>query len=452
MLIRFNVKNFMSFKEEVEFSCLPGKATRLGYHKIEKEGIEVLKLGAIYGANASGKSNLIKSIQVLKTLILEGELNDLLEGKKFKLSDKNLREPIEFSIEFMANSLLFYYEIAVDSNIVNYEYFQCQKENKEVFSFTRKLIDNRIKIIFSGNDVSMQNNLTLIDVIEKNLLQPQQLLLTFLSKLKENDFSMFVETAINWIDLGLVIIFPFTKTNMLVQKLDENSDLKHFTDNLIKTLSSGIIKTRIEKINIQEIDSSLFSPEYQKDFDTLSKDPDKIIRRPLENSSDEIILKNEGGVVYEKRLLFESQNDEGKDVSFKFNEQSDGTKRLIEYIPAWYSLQKFESTFIIDEIERSIHPLLIRELISKFSFSEDSKGQLIFSTHETLLLDQDFFRTDEIWLTEKDISGVSRIYSLAEFKEHNTIDIRKGYLNGRYGGVPFLGDLDSFNWRLLDES
>ena len=100
------------------------------------------------------------------------------------------------------------------------------------------------------------------------------------------------------------------------------------------------------------------------------------------------------------------------DVEFKINEESDGTRRLLEYLPAWDELIKIEATYIIDEIERSIHPLIIKELVDKFSKDESTKGQLIFSTHESNLLDQEVFRTDEIWFTEKNISGATKVYSL----------------------------------------
>ena len=90
--------------------------------------------------------------------------------------------------------------------------------------------------------------------------------------------------------------------------------------------------------------------------------------------------------------------------------------------------------------------MIVKELVSKFSFDNKTKGQLIFSTHESNLLDQEILRTDEIWFAEKNTNGATRLYSLSDFKEHNTIDIRKGYLNGRYGAIPFLGNLKDLNW------
>lgn len=127
-------------------------------------------------------------------------------------------------------------------------------------------------------------------------------------------------------------------------------------------------------------------------------------------------------------------------------EESDGTVRLLDLVPAFRDLVQKKKVYFIDEIERSLHPLLIKNLIKKFSEDKDTKGQLIFTTHESNLLDQDIFRQDEIWFAEKDNTGSTDLYSLSSFKEHKTIDIQKGYLSGRYGSIPFLGNLQDLNW------
>ena len=139
-----------------------------------------------------------------------------------------------------------------------------------------------------------------------------------------------------------------------------------------------------------------------------------------------------------------------KSVLFDLDEESDGTVRLLDFVPAFRSVISKQKVFVIDEIERSIHPLLIKELVQKFSLDPNSKGQLIFSTHESNLLDQKIFRQDEIWFAEKNKDGSTDLYSLNDFKEHKTIDIQKGYLNGRYGSIPFLGNLQDLNWHDYD--
>jgi len=139
-------------------------------------------------------------------------------------------------------------------------------------------------------------------------------------------------------------------------------------------------------------------------------------------------------------------SDKNAFIEFYLNEESDGTNRLLDYIPAFQDMIFRNKVYIIDEMERSIHPLLIKELISKYSLDNNTKGQLIFTTHESNILDQEILRQDEIWFIEKDKKGRSDMYPLSEFKEHHTKDIKKGYLNGRYGAIPFLGNLKDLNW------
>jgi len=123
---------------------------------------------------------------------------------------------------------------------------------------------------------------------------------------------------------------------------------------------------------------------------------------------------------------------------------------LLDFVSHFYDIIFEGKTIIIDEIEKSLHPLIIKELIRKFSHEKNTNGQLIFTTHESNLLDQDIFRQDEIWFAEKDKDGCTDLYSLSDYKEHNTIDIRKGYLMGRYGAIPFLGNLKDLNWHAYD--
>lgn len=167
-----------------------------------------------------------------------------------------------------------------------------------------------------------------------------------------------------------------------------------------------------------------------------------------------IIHPNSKPVAIAHKIDIDSNfNQYAKEIMYSFNvgeEESDGTIRLLDFIPAFKDMVSEKKVYVIDEIERSIHPLLIKELINKFSNDDKTNGQLIFTTHESNLLDQEIFRQDEIWFVEKDKNGCSDIYSLSDFKNHHTIDIRKGYLTGRYGSIPFLANLQDLNWHKYD--
>ena len=164
---------------------------------------------------------------------------------------------------------------------------------------------------------------------------------------------------------------------------------------------------------------------------------------------DELVLVKENDTIWAKTLKVEHSSG-NLSAFFNLEEESDGTVRLLDFVPAFKNLIYSEKVYIVDEIERSIHPLLIKELIKKFSLDKKTRGQLIFTTHESNLLDQEIFRQDEIWFVEKDLNGSTDLYSLSDFKEHKTIDIRKGYLSGRYGSIPFLGNLEDLKWHKYD--
>ena len=117
-----------------------------------------------------------------------------------------------------------------------------------------------------------------------------------------------------------------------------------------------------------------------------------------------------------------------------------------EYMPFLYSITHRNKVYVVDEIERSMHPIMIKELIKKLSESDSAKGQLIFTTHESSLLDQDIFRPDEIWFAQKDVEQATQLYPLSDFNIHKTANIENGYLNGRYGGIPFLSNLHDLHW------
>ena len=148
----------------------------------------------------------------------------------------------------------------------------------------------------------------------------------------------------------------------------------------------------------------------------------------------------EDGVQKISQMMFRQFGENGFSKEMDIQAQSDGTVRLLSLVPAFYAAMQSGKTVAIDELDHSIHPHLVRKLVRYFS-SHETNGQLIFTTHQTCLLNQDFLRTDEVWMVEKK-NGSSRMYSLNDFKIHNTINIENGYMEGRYGAIPFIGELN----------
>src|SRR5690606_17884205 len=231
-------------------------------------------------------------------------------------------------------------------------------------------------------------------------------------------------------------------------KIDTDSEFKKYAEDLMCSFNLGIRSLGTEKKNIREF----FGKDNENELDGLIKaveDSPKKMVGLTSRKGDEMILVKEHNGIFVKTLKVEHSAGDNS-AFFDLDEESDGTVRLLDFVPAFKNVISSEKVYIVDEIERSIHPLLIKELVKKFSLDNKTRGQLIFTTHESNLLDQEIFRQDEIWFAEKDLNGSTDLYSLSDFKEHKTIDIRKGYLNGWYGSIPFLGNLEDLKWHDYD--
>ena len=444
MLLRFIVKNIYSFKEETEFNLFPSsRATHHLHHIKECNHAKALRLSAIYGANGAGKSNLIKSIVNFRTIVFAGGVNNLdFKEYKYKLDRRMEDMPISMAIEFFYNEKIYYYSIEFDNNIVLYENLSISERTSDELIFERVTNESQVIKFGKGYDIKPENKV-FADVLQNKLLNKSYLLLSFMANNYADEF-FEIKDVYNWILNRILVVGPNAMVRMTADFLDKNSPMMEMAQQLLPELKTGIDRIGIKK-NI--LDESRLSEDWKETINELKANPGKPIAVP--NRWDSRIT---GNVVYEdnKVILKEIQPFHkllsGEIVEFPISSESDGTIRLIDYIPLIYFVLAQDSVILIDEIEQSLHPILIKEIMRKLSENNDVKGQLIFTTHESCLLDQKIFRPDEIWFTEKDIEGATHMYPLSDFKIHKTADIEHGYLIGRYGGIPFLSNLKDLNW------
>lgn len=448
MLIRFVVKNLFSFHDETEFNVSPNKTQRLLHHKIRISNIEILRLSAIYGANGSGKSNLVKSLSLLESMIMDGKIVADLENIKFKLDSNSQHEPVSFAVELFAKSKMYYYTLTFDTGVVLEESLYESTGEQDKLVFERTFEGEKQKIVFFDQYTNNEKNKLFVEILEEKLIQKNELLLSFLNEKYKSEF-VDIGNAFEWFEHTLVIIKPDAKLGAMSHILDSDKKLKSFSNDFINSLNTGIHKIDVSK---NELDEYSMNTEHIKDLiEDLKKVPNKIKILTLPETGEEIALVYENKKVIIKRLVTSHLDNMGHPIDFPIGIESDGTKRLIDYLPAFEGIINEERVYLIDEIERSIHPITIKEIISKISLDESAKGQLIFTTHESCLLDQNILRPDEIWFAQKDIDGGSKLYSLSDFNVHNTANIENGYLNGRYGGIPFLSNLKDLNWHEVSE-
>lgn len=445
MLIRFIVKNIYSFKDETEFNLFPNKAQGLPHHKVISGDFEFLRFSAVYGANGSGKSNLIRAISFIKTLVEEGKLPPKTDDLKFKLNDDNLRSPISLGVEFITDGKPYFYTITFDGNQIVYEYLAESNTNNDVLVFERSLDSGVQEIKFHEDYYKTDKEKLFVEVLSEKLIQKNELLITFLSEKYPEDLKSAC-SAFDWFEETLIVVKPDAKPSGIAHIMDSEPAIKDFANQLIPSFNTGISEIEIEKKKFEEIVGNNDTTFKKRIIDNLKNEPNKISLLIDRNTGEETTLVYENDEVVAKRLITKHKNSSGKHTDFNLGQESDGTRRLIDYIPAFQGIINDSKVYIIDEIERSIHPMMIKEIMTKLALDENIKGQLIFSTHESNLLDQNIFRPDEIWFAQKDMDGSSKIYSLSDFKIHNTINIENGYLKGRFGGIPFLGNLKNLNW------
>lgn len=447
MLIRFIINNVLSFGQTKEFNMLPLPRLRtLKNHIINSNDIELLKIASIYGANGAGKSNLIKSLGILQQIIIEEEIPADFSLKQFKFREDEKNLPQEFVIEFFSNNTLFIYGIKILDGSVIYEELNKSgvKSQKDEIIYSRKT-NTKGETILQFSDMFEQDEKSQVlkNVLLEDFIKPDKSIFKLLAN-RENKYLDEIKIAYEWFINKLQIIRPITRPMGLAHKLEIDSEFKKYADNIMCSFDLGIKSLKTEKIELEDFFGTEKKIEMERVVRDIEKSPNKIVL--LRNrQGEEVLFTKEHENYYVKYIRLEHVS-ENNSYLFDINEESDGTIRLLDFIPAFHDITKRDKVYFIDEIERSIHPLLIRELIRKYSMDTDSKGQLVFTTHETNLLDQEIFRSDEIWFAEKDSHGSTDLYTLSDFKEHKTIDIRKGYLSGRYGSIPFLGNLRDLNW------
>ena len=395
MLVSFSLENWMSFRNEVTFSMV---ATRERQHgdrvpRVSKYPAKILPIAAMYGANASGKTSFFKALNFAKELVRDGTKPDeLIPVEPFLLDSKMGDEPSRFRFELLIDEHIYEFSFAVTRKEI------LEEKLVQIFSTRERTLYHRE----GGNlrfDTSLAKNKFLRFTFRGT--RDNQLFLTNSVSQKVDKF----QPIFDWFQNRLRLFSP-------------DSDNMHFRDeeSLLSTMSKVLSQfdTGIARLGSEEA-----SPEDMRHVGRFSR-------------------TIEGGW---KKLVTYHEKASGGEVQFNFHQESAGTQRVIDLLPEFLDLSRHGSkkVYVIDEIDRSLHTLLTRKLLEAYlaHCSTETRAQLIFTTHDTLLMDQDIFRRDEMWVAEKDANGASELFSFSEYKGFRyDKDIRKSYLQGRFGGIP----------------
>jgi hypothetical protein len=415
MLIEFRVKNFRSFKEEAVFSLVASAA-----HK-EHQGTHVvpipkdtpfkvpglLRTAAIYGANASGKSNLMRALQLLRAIVVDSaklQPTQTLNLQPFALDEATKDQPIEMEVTFLQDGVRYQYGFTARPERILGEWLLVYRSSKPQTWFSRE-VDTKKQTDSYDFSPAFQGQRDLW----KKATRPNALFLSTAIQLNSEQ----LRPIYDWISSLIV----FERGGAPVPQFTIEHILKtpeHRVQALLHSADIGIAQIDIDK-------RATHAKGFQ--FDMLTGKMEA-----LPPQAGEINVP-----------LFLHKAPKGSAV-FGLEDESDGTQRLFSLAGPLFDILQQGRTLCVDELDRSLHPLLVRQLVEMFYDPDINTGgaQLIFTTHDTTLLSSDILRRDQVWFAEKDQAQASRLFPLTEFSTRRGEAFEKGYLSGRYGAIPIL--------------
>lgn len=449
MLIRFNIKNFRSFDsrrdgKSEEFSMLAGKVRSKKEHVYDNSAIKLLKFAAVYGANASGKSNLIKAIDFMKIHVI-GASWDIYENEYCRINEKNKDNNSYFEVEILLDGR--YYAYGFEMNIFRGEYseewlYELKPNEPEKLIFYRDIDTGEFQI---GKDLFRTEESSKLDMYLSDVKSDKSVL--FLTAMNQNKKSLYENksSAINvfaniheWFKSYLKIDYPHQNLSDYTYILKDDNIGK--VEQILSFFNTGI-----EKLNIVDV-------EVERVFEGLPARAANNLRKQISMLGQVARRSNRNHTLVIRSLyalyIFTIDKDRQKcqivkfqhqksGTNFDLSDESDGTIRLFDLLEIL--LVGKNKVYIVDEFDRCLHPCITYQFIKEYlKLAADRNIQLVITTHESRLLDFDLLRRDEIWFVQKDYLGRSNIYSLEEYNERFDRKIDKAYLDGRYGGVPLF--------------
>lgn len=402
MLLEFKCSNHKSIKEKVSFSMVAG-SDNTSEELLKRFGsYRILRSAIIYGANGSGKSNFISALAFMCDLV-SNSINYQPGQGIFQACHKLSTEetPSEYSIQFVRNNIRYAYGFSVKNNLIYDEYLYYFPKGRQVKIFERNGVKikpgDRYKGVF---DVS-------ISILKDNRL--------FLSCAANYSNVKEIEEAFLFFSSDIVVYNPEINnwTEYSIELMQKNDMIKKVFVNILQALGTGVkdIKVKLEKIKLTDLPQELQLPDALKN-----------------------LIGNQEGNRIEAKVIYDQFEVD------LMTEESAGVKRLFQMICPIVDILNKGKILVCDELENNLHESVIFQIVQLFQhYQKDKFAQLIFSTHDTSLLDSELFRRDQVWFTQLNQERATDLYSLVEIKNvRKSENLEKGYVSGKYGAIPML--------------
>jgi AAA15 family ATPase/GTPase len=444
MIVSFSISNFRSFASEETLSLVA--SNRLAGHEdhsvpIPDSNERVLRVAVLYGANGAGKSNFVKALEYFKSLALRIRRgNTSTDREPFRFGEFE-QEPSCFDLQFVVSDKLYRLGFKVDDHRVREEWLVRVVGGRDRPLYERVTnLDGEVTVDGKGLDGDAEKVRALATVGGR---ANQSFLATVLATVAPSDYGEQLTEIVLWLRRGLSLLGPTGSIRTMGRAFWDDPDLTGFASEFLNSVSTGVDRLKVGRREISDTEVRGLLPETIASSMLRPLRNGDVHRFTLDDGTELQVEGQNGNHYFILSLEAEHLDSKGSSIPLALQEESDGTQRLLFLIPALHQMRKRGAVYVIDEIDRSLHPMLVRTFMESFlRLRAQEQCQIIVTTHESSLLDQELFRRDEIWFAEKDSSSATRLYSLMDFKVRSDLEIRKHYLQGRFGAVPFIGGVD----------
>ncbi|MHB1938525.1 MAG: AAA family ATPase [Acidobacteriaceae bacterium] len=428
MLIEFRVANFRSFRDRQTLSLVAGSGGEHRAHNVvaseDRKALNLLRTAVVYGPNAAGKSNLFRALHAFQWLV-QFSASALQPGQPlpvvtpFRLVQESSEGPSEFEITFLNDDQVRYqYGCAVRPDRVVREWLIAYPQGRPQRWFERNHEAEGDKVWWFGG----------------HFLGDRAQIKVWQDSTRDN--ALFLSTALQLNNTQLRPVFTWLTQRLIV--LAPGVEMNPFLSLELLRTPDGQQRV-MDFMRAADIDIDRLELKEEALSDSAAPLPPGAIRLRLE------LGLPLGGVVppgkHVRVLAWHKRKDDGQEISFNLNEESDGTRKLFEFVGGLLRAMDSGATLCIDELDRSLHPQITRFLVKLFHHPQHhgKNAQLIFSTHDVTLMTAELLRRDQIWFVEKSDQGASRLYPLIEYSPRKGEALERGYLKGRYGALPLIG-------------